>query len=429
MESITRYDAHCHIFTLKYALKEIKCMLHDMLNETYPWKKPSENVLMATQIDWRKLKPMIRELWEIFSAAAGSEEGNLNFLQRQAKKAFPNDKLVIAPLMMDIFYMYAYALDKDEDVQVNKLMQIEPVDEEFFQQCWNEIIDELIFHIKGKHSTENKGLLLGESSEFSEALQMIEEERSVKEPLAKGLNLLRSTADDYYHTEGFCYHMDNLMELVETRKGELLPFVAIDPRRPGIIDALVNGEFTTGENRFYGVKLYPRMGYHPQCKPLERVYEYCNEQKLPIIFHCGKKGFPPTDNWPHTDFGNPENFKPIVAKYPDLKIDFAHLGSSDDTYTWAQTIVDMINDENNHNVFTDLSSYTNLTKLRSKMDRFWSNEKLKTRLMFGTDFDVMYLADKGTVDMQIYYNNFKTVFTDAELRTMMNDVPSLFFSK
>jgi hypothetical protein len=41
-----RYDAHCHIFTLKYALKEVRNMLHDMLHRTYPWHEPDSKAML-----------------------------------------------------------------------------------------------------------------------------------------------------------------------------------------------------------------------------------------------------------------------------------------------------------------------------------------------------------------------------------------------
>ena len=43
-----RYDAHCHIFTLEYAVKEAKNMFRDMCGGTYPFKKPTK-ALMATR--------------------------------------------------------------------------------------------------------------------------------------------------------------------------------------------------------------------------------------------------------------------------------------------------------------------------------------------------------------------------------------------
>ena len=88
------------------------------------------------------------------------------------------------------------------------------------------------------------------------------------------------------------------------------------------------------------------------------------------------------------------------------------MGSSETSLDWANTIVRLINE--NDNVYSDLSCYTNIDIL-NKILPFWKNNpKLKTRLMFGTDFDVMYFTD--FITMQMYYTNFQTIFNiDLEL--------------
>ncbi|MCX6236739.1 MAG: amidohydrolase family protein [Bacteroidia bacterium] len=419
-----RYDAHCHIFTLKYAVKEIKNMLHDMLCGTYPFHDPTSKALFAARENWfDDLKQLLRQLYELIHAAGGSEEENLNFLQEEAIKAFPSGDLRIIPLMMDIFYMLAYPLYKDGDIQKVRGLKMAQVDEKEYQDRWNEILDDFKTYVQ-LQKLALKATAKGEvGGNVEQALQIIEEERHVAETLRLKSGALKSTGfEGFYQTGGFCYHLNNLVDLVIKRKGELYPFVAIDPRRPGIIDTLVSGSFFKGDGRFYGVKLYPRMGFHPQSKPMDAVYKYCNDNHLPIIFHCGMGGFPPSTTWKYFDFGNPLNFEPVVKKYPKLKIDFAHLGSSDPSYDWAKTIVRLINE--NDNVYSDLACYTSTDELKP-MKKLWdANPKLKSRLMFGTDFDVMYFT--GKVNMQIYYKNFKTIFKPDELKLLMCDNPVKF---
>jgi hypothetical protein len=55
-----------------------------------------------------------------------------------------------------------------------------------------------------------------------------------------------------------------------------------------------------------------------------------------------------------------------------------------------------------------------------------TSEKLRIRLMFGTDFDVMYFT--GIITMQNYYNNFKNTFTTDELKMLMHDNPMRFMN-
>lgn len=425
-----KFDAHCHIFTLKYALKEVKNMVHDMLNRTYPWHEPaSKAMLTADRGMWQELKELLRQLYELIHAAGGSEKENLDFLQKEALKAFPDAKLQIVPLMMDIFYMLAYPMDKDQDLlKMEGFKSATEVDEEQFQNIWNDILNDFTAHLtspKRLLKSDNLAPTFDTSNEL--VLQWIEEERPVKQTLLLRKNLAKGYSDslNFYHTEGFCYHMNNLMELVKQRSGELYPFVAIDPRRPNMIKTLLSGVFFTGTPKFYGVKLYPRMGYHPLCKPLDAVYQYCSDNNLPITFHCGKGGFPPSTEWKYSDFGNPANFEKVVQDYPNLKINFAHLGSSDKTQEWAKKIVEMVNKYDN--VYSDLSCYTDKNDLAYVKATYWDkNPKLKTRMMFGTDFDVMYFT--GKITMQDYYDHFKSVFSANELKMLMYDNPTSFLN-
>ncbi|HCT29796.1 MAG TPA: hypothetical protein DIW31_03460 [Bacteroidales bacterium] len=424
MNDNIRFDAHCHIFTLKYILKEVKSLLHDIINRTYPWEAPSKQSLQLTSENRiAEIKDFLRQLYELLHSAFSSEEENLIFLQKEEKKEFPDDNLRIIPLMMDVFYMLAYSLDKDQDVTPMVGLKSGLVDEKEFQDSWDDVISDFKVYLNNQKAlvSSKKGYVAERKIKL--ALEAIEEESSVREMfLSKKIRDIRgSNLNGFYRTDGFCYHMDELMALVKNRKDELYPFVAIDPRRPGIIKTLLNGDFFKGEQRFYGVKLYPRMGYHPQCKPMDDVYKYCSDNSIPITYHCGMSGFPPGTKWKHTEFGNPINFEPIVKKYPNLRIDFAHMGSSSDL-VWSRTVDRLVRE--NENVYTDFSCYTSLKDL-NPMREFWdSNPKLKTRLMFGTDFDVMYLTDRVT--MKEYYENFKHFFADDELFSIMHDNPIRF---
>lgn len=429
-----RYDAHCHIFTLEYALKEAKSMYHDMLAGTYPFNKPSLDSLTAHEAqapsgqdklslpDWWKILQLLKQFYQLMHAAFTSEEDNLNFLQTQSQKAYSGDTPRIIPLMMDIFYLLAYPLDKDKDAvpMANARMSVSEND---FQKGWNDMLDEFSKFLSGKKSTAQLRIPAEMETLVDKAIDLVEKERA--KPVEKAVNEGGySESMNFYKTDGFCFHMDNLMALVGKRPGELFPFVAIDPRRPGIIDTLCSGAFFSGNEHFYGVKLYPRMGYHPLCKPMYRVYEYCNEHKLPITFHCGKSGFPPGTDWIYSDFGNPANFEPVLQAYPDLRIDFAHMGSSDPTFEWADEVNRLVSKYDN--AFTDLSCYTVADEL-PPMKKYWvDNMKLQDRLMFGTDFDVMYFT--AEITMEKYYRNFKKEFAKKDLSRMMHDNPACFMN-
>ena len=432
-----RFDAHCHIFTVDYLLDEGRDMIRDIGSHKYPFHKPAADFIAKIsrttgtdseksktgEIDWKSVLNVLCWLFEILHAAKTSEAENLDFLQYEAKLAYPGCDSRIIPLMMDIFYILAYPLDKGENVPAAEAMLVEresvTVDQET-EDAWDKVLDGFVDYIKSKQNDAT-----AESSLAEAAIKAVESRRGVGKSLQSRKAVVEggySSGFGFYPTTGFCNHMDALMELVATRTDELYPFVAIDPRRPGIVKDLCSGAFFTGEKKFYGVKLYPRLGFHPECKPMESVYEFCNKNNLPITFHCGKGGFPPTTEWPYTEFGNPANFENVVKTYPDLRIDFAHMGSSDPTFKWADEVARLV--EAYDNVYTDLSCYTDLDEL-TRMKQYWDkSEKLRERLMFGTDFDVVYFTK--IITLAKYYDNFKTVFSKEDMTVMTSDTPRKF---
>jgi predicted TIM-barrel fold metal-dependent hydrolase len=420
------FDAHCHIFSLRFALKEAKNILFDMLIGRYPWDSPDVgDVKRLAMHDRSGIIELLIQFYEMISASLGTEEKNLDLLQGEASKAMPGVKWHVVPLMMDIYYILAYPLYKDKKVAKAKRAVPKEISEtdlrKEFQKAWDEILHDLETHIKSKA----RDVKLPEKKTLDISLDIINEERDVEKTMKFKAGLAR--AKGLFHaegqTDGYCYHLKNLEELVKKRKGELYPFIAVDPRRPGMIDEIVGGKYIGNDGPFYGVKLYPRLGYHPEAEPMDALYDYCNGQKIPITFHCGKSGFPPGTGWKYAEFGNPENFKPIVEKYPDLRINFAHLGSS--APKWAKYIVtDLMT--NHDNVYSDLACYTDDDDLNFVKGLWSSNPILKSRLMFGTDFDVMYFTDI-VVTLEEYFENFKSTFSADDLKLMMHDNPMRFF--
>ncbi len=107
--------------------------------------------------------------------------------------------------------------------------------------------------------------------------------------------------------------------------GRILPFVAVNPRRHGLsgdcftymVDALTN-------RGFVGVKLYPSLGDSLDCDVMDRVFAYCNDNRVPITMHCSQGGFSQDPNWRLCD---PLYWWKFLDKYRDLVIDFAHFGN------------------------------------------------------------------------------------------------------
>lgn len=206
-----------------------------------------------------------------------------------------------------------------------------------------------------------------------------------------------------------------------SKAGKCYPFFAVDPRRPGVVEAVMEGDIVTRQpGGFYGVKLYPRLGYHPMSGKLPDLYAYCAQNNIPITTHCSTGGFPA---WPSAAelFCDPENFRPALAANPNLKINFAHWGYGN--AVWERSILNLM--ELYLDVYADLSCYSSPGDLAFFKLGLWGNALVHARTMYGSDFDVLYFT-QGGMDLDAYIKAFKRNFSHDELNTMMSQVPERF---
>lgn len=228
-------------------------------------------------------------------------------------------------------------------------------------------------------------------------------------------------AGDLTFESNILNQINGLMDL--SFKGNCYPFFCVDPRRVGIIDAILDGRYITKRRGgFFGLKLYPRLGYHPMSGRLPEIYAYCANNRIPITTHCSATGFPPWSTPQFViDFGDPENFRPALEKNNDLIIDFAHWGWAGDT--WGKSIIDMMNKY--PNVYSDLSCYTGDHDLAVFRKGYWDIDIVRERTIYGSDFDVFYFTETG-MDINEYIQSFKDVFTEDDMNNMMATVPPKF---
>ena len=205
----------------------------------------------------------------------------------------------------------------------------------------------------------------------------------------------------------------------------VIPFIGTDPRRPGVADMVKDLHANHG---FKGIKLYPPLGFYPNDVRLEPIYDYAVANKLPVMSHCSRGGVyvkevtdamlqepnplgrPVVKQKPKqfSDiYTDPANYDPIATKYPALKICLAHFGGGDewDKYlttpwkagsreedkSWLSVVIDLI--MKHDNIYTDISS--TLFEKESFIDLLLvllENEKIRERVLFGSDFYMMERA-------------------------------------
>ncbi|HBE39761.1 MAG TPA: hypothetical protein DDW27_00865 [Bacteroidales bacterium] len=308
--------------------------------------------------------------------------------------------------MMDIYYFFAPPVTENTThIAVRRVMDFKavPLDEKKFEDEFAKEMNRFVKNLKDKNRAKE------DFDEFEKELdRCIEDSREdsgykfeIRSPFYGNLKM----------TSGFLHHLERLRKLVI--EGEpVYPFFAADPRRPGILDALRNENLISKKGPFFGIKLYPRLGYHPAGKPVKDILDICIERDLPVTTHCGMSGFPSADFsldgsgvWKYNDYGNPLHFEPALKK--GLRIDFAHLGSCDPTFKWAKTIAGYM--KKYKNVYSDLSCYTGRDEIKKIIALFGKSKIFKERILYGSDFDVMSFTD-NKITLEQYCRNFSDLF-------------------
>ena len=269
------------------------------------------------------------------------------------------------------------------------------------------------------------------------------------------------------------------------------PFLGVDPRQGSGLDLVkwakpyFESGVVTKEGKvfpyFCGLKLYPALGFFPFDPRLEELYRYAEENHLPVMTHCTRVGSQyigdqieslipdepamiddidnvainttrtsiikrikdykdPSRNWIKNSkigdndlacdlFGHPENYIPILEKFPNLKLCLAHMGGSNeviksmdkkskldqirkvDPQSWFEHIKSMM--RKYPNLYTDVSYTlsdffdkkgavfaTTLEFLNTDVDPADASKgKFGDRVLFGTDF---FMTEQERRESELY---------------------------
>lgn len=303
------------------------------------------------------------------------------------------------------------------------------------------------------------------------------------------------------HQITFESQLEAVKDIKRYYPNNFFPFLGIDPRHKSGAD-LVNwsrsyfetGLWTNGKvfPYFSGIKLYPALGFFAFDPRLDDLYAYAEVNQLPVITHVTRVGSQyigtriselipmkpamllpgnPSENvltaqeniynririyaeqkWLEDSkignndkacdlFSHPENYIPILEKYPKLKICLAHMGGSNeivdnskddpdlqqirrfDSQLWCDRIRDMM--VRYPNVYTDIS-YTlsdldneqvlkAILKFMNTVDD--RGEILAKRVLFGTDF---FMTEQEKRESDLYKLAMKELAAFNDLITRQN---------
>jgi hypothetical protein len=163
-------------------------------------------------------------------------------------------------------------------------------------------------------------------------------------------------------------------EITRRHPGKLIPFVAVDPRRPGAAELLEKGVKEWGMK---GLKLHPSSGYFPNDEVCYPLYRKAVELDIPVLTHTGNI-LPPL----RSKFTQPIYLDDVLIDFPELKLICAHMG-----FGWWQELSFL--GWRRNNLFTDISGWQRLVDndfdtfcraLRAMLNRLGPDN-----VMLGTD--------------------------------------------
>ncbi|MDI6743179.1 MAG: amidohydrolase family protein [Smithella sp.] len=427
-------DIHCHLFNAKYAIMELASASWNHLRGNYPHQKGVTLLKMQKRGIIKTLegvKDFAAYIARLLKAVLSDCEGNYktslgNFANSTLNK---NASLIVAPLMMDIYF----ALDDNTDEanldrkgrlaapKIEAFAVPEDNQKDFEEHFKN--IESIIREEFKKIQPDTKRLLLS-----GDKLAVIFDDVK-KELLAAPRKLLKSV-DPYAGIElspGYKKHMLELEELAIKYPGKVFPFLAIDPRRIGIMK-LIEMKVNKGKGIFKGIKIYPPLGYLPTHPNLVPVFDYCVQYDIPITLHCSPGGmnnfrkknyirswdeknhledFKTTENNKSIYYTAPEKWLPVLKKWPNLRINFAHFGGGDQLIAgktdWMDKITQFIKEH--PRVYTDISYHTDKKSPCKILEVVGKNDCLNTKLMFGTDY-IMIMMDKTLGGLKNYFDHY-----------------------
>lgn len=319
--------------------------------------------------------------------------------------------------------------------------------------------DGILMHQFNRYNYAFKNLLKRQSPHIFIVQLMMDMERGIK-----------GTPDETHYKQ-----WEELSELRNIRRhgSSIIPFLACDPRNPNLYEDFL-AAFSDNKNRinqtgqpfldtafpFFGVKVYPCLGYLPSDPILMNIFKVCSEKNIPVLTHCGsstvrfsgnkingeyylsdgngtfqlkKYNFNLT-NTPNSQkatkisrfFNAPYNWIAVVEKYPQLKLNLAHFGNDSewDAYregrnnTHIHETLNMI--LKYPNVYSDISYayaqkqnlYKMIEMLKSDLYTNEQREINKLKFMHGSDY---FMTDQEKSFVTIIFNLFNAFEKDRLL--------------
>ena len=445
-----RIDVHCHFFNRKeLSALMLLNIIHMIRNAeiSLSGTNSSQNVNEARQIS-KSVKSSI----SFFMTSLKSPKQIYKKINSYEKG------YIFAPLMLDAYWLTQSPKTDEPHVRQDDIMGV-------VKNELDNISDSLQNIAKRKTISTEKRHLSIETKRITDSFRRLLSKKTFED-----VPKLNSSMDNFPLQEA------EIVALQEAYPKDIMPFYAVDPRRASNFSKNSDGTYDISPitkklkingGHFTGFKLYTPCGYSPTHPMLMKMYEYCEQNNVPIIAHVSGSGATTLANklyieghvykdqelhevnrvWEfdnknlfardrileHSErLNHPMLWEYILNTYPKLKIDLAHFGHLPHSMEWTNYIWSMMKKKDKDgnyaypNLYTDLACIPDRDTLFTFHNRYFAIEKeLQCRFLYGSDFymNLVYLND-----MSDYCENFVNVFTAEEFDLISITNPRKFLN-
>ena len=169
---------------------------------------------------------------------------------------------------------------------------------------------------------------------------------------------------------------DEVAGIAGRSKDRLIPFAGVDPNAGS--ESLRELKRAVRKLGMRGLKVHSSANsvYLNDRRLMYPIYEFCQEEKLPILFHTGTTGLGDCE----IRYSKTELLDEVCQRFPDLKVVMAHFG-----WPWPEVAIAIA--LRNRNVFIDVSGWKPRYLPQSILP--YLNGILQDRFLFGTDYPML----------------------------------------
>lgn len=448
------YDVHNHLFNKNFLAKEL---LYRMIKELKKFLIIQKERNLDRSTD-RGLKNVITSLKRFKFAIKVFTRKNSVGVYEELNKTYKGE-FILTPLTFDLTYCFAASADRDLPADTQQVVK------DAFENEMNSMFEMVEDQSRNLSRDFNPDAGIEEDELWNEYIKEKEQFMKDAEEFQESDETAEAGTRDIFQVRGpFDGWNEQLRQIEELKnhpvyKNMVFPFLAVDPRRPGIADY---AKTNVGKGKtFAGVKLYCPTGYSPTDPLLfgpdgERggIYAFCEDNGIPVTTHNSDGGFATLaknvyiTGLIHVNgqlhqlnnellkfskaiyekdaiyeraltLNHPLLWGKVAEKYPNLLLNLAHFGGGrqleaamdnpDNINLWSNRIISLLKDSR-YKVYTDVSCFSDFSSI-DKLIKSKVYPEIKKKILYGSDYTLLLLfEDNFEENVRLFRNKFGSDF-------------------